>query len=333
MKNLFYSFAFCLALSAQIALAQSKEAVTLKGQVVCSECWFEEKDRKESPYGNEADLKCAVRCAKTKVPQALAVWGETEATLYLLEKGKFKNAAKDWLEYIGKEVEITGTTRQAKDKKYLKVDALRVISSETENKSGDEIKVTDRQDAALNTPSPSPELALKDLSGVEQTLSSFRNQIVVLNFWATWCVPCREEMPLLVSMQKRYADRGVIFIAASADAEATQKNIPEFVRKMKLNFPVWTGATVEDMRGFGLGDALPATAIIDRDGQIVGRIIGVVKKDDLISRIDWLLGDRLSPAPAVLARNMEKHDDDHDHKDEDHSHGSVGIEGASSVPS
>lgn len=328
-------FCLALALSIQGALAQSKEAVTLKGQVVCSECWFEEKDRKASPYGTDADLKCAVRCAKTKIPQALAVWGETEASLYILEKGKFKNPAKDWLEFIGKEVEITGIVRQSGDKKYLKVDALKVTSTESEKKSETETQVTKATGDPLNTPADAPELALKDMSGSEQRLSSFRNEkIVVLNFWATWCKPCREEMPLLISIQKQYANRGVVFIAASADAQETQNQIPGFVRKVKLNFPVWTGATVADMQKFGLGGALPATAIIDRDGRIVGRIIGVVQKDDLVKRIEWLLGDRQSPPPAVLARNMEEHTDDHDHKgDEEHSHGGVGVEGASSVPS
>ncbi len=114
----------------------------------------------------------------------------------------------------------------------------------------------------------------------------------MLNFWATWCIPCREEMPMLVDLQRRYESRGVQVIGASADEEGTQKAIPSFARKHRINFPIWIGATTANMQRLGLGEALPATAIIDRDGQIVGRILGPLDKEDLENRIEWLLGDR-----------------------------------------
>jgi thiol-disulfide isomerase/thioredoxin len=177
-------------------------------------------------------------------------------------------------------------------------------------------------------------LELQDLSGQPQSLSHLKGNIVVLNFWATWCVPCREEMPLLVSLQKHYEARGVQVIAASADDESTQKEVPEFARKLKINFPVWVGATIGDMQRLGLGSALPATAVIDRDGRIVGRIIGIVNKADLHHRIEWLLGDRQTPAPLPLINTIETHSHDHKHEgEEEHQHASVGVEGASTVPS
>jgi thiol-disulfide isomerase/thioredoxin len=181
-------------------------------------------------------------------------------------------------------------------------------------------------------------LTLKDLSGREQSLSAQAGKIVVLNFWATWCVPCREEMPLLVFLQNRYATRGVQVIGASVDDESTRDAIPEFSRRLKLNFPVWLGATIEDMQRLGLGDALPATAFIDRDGRIVGRIIGVVNKAEVSRRIEWLLSDRQTPAPPPVINALEKHPHDHGHEhghegEEEHQHASVGLEGASTVPS
>ncbi|MEK6323196.1 MAG: TlpA disulfide reductase family protein [Acidobacteriota bacterium] len=211
-------------------------------------------------------------------------------------------------------------------------------------------------------------LVLKDLSGSERSLSDYRGRIVVLNFWATWCIPCLTEMPLLASVQHRYATNGVQVIGASADQPKTQKEIPRFISKLKINFPVWVGATTSHMQALGLGEALPATAIIDRDGKIVARIQGVLDKAELERLVEWLIGDRQLPAPSTLVEKLglghehhEKnqaakpasaqthsesmhHDHGNDHKTEDHSHhhghgsenhehGIVSFDGASSVPS
>jgi thiol-disulfide isomerase/thioredoxin len=170
------------------------------------------------------------------------------------------------------------------------------------------------------------DLRLKDLSGSERSLSEYRGQVVVLNFWATWCIPCRAEMPILVLLQERYSGRGVQFIGASADEGNSREKVIEFVRRLKINFPILLGATSADMQRFNLGDALPATAIIDRDGRVVSRIIGPAEHSELEARIEWLLGDRSSPPPPELINKFEGHR-------EDHSHEGIGIEGASVVPS
>ena len=133
----------------------------------------------------------------------------------------------------------------------------------------------------------------------------------MLNFWATWCKPCREEIPILVSLDSRYRERGVEFIAASADDSTTQRQVAGFARRLKIGFPVWVGATMDDLKRFGLGDAIPATVIIDRNGAIVGRILGPGSNADLQNRIEWLLGDRQTPAPAAVVNTTDliKHDD------------------------
>ena len=79
--------------------------------------------------------------------------------------------------------------------------------------------------------------SLPDLNGNPQTLEQYRGRVVVLNFWATWCIPCREEMPLLVNIQKLYESKGVVVIGASADDEGTQAQIPPFIAKAKC----WSG--------------------------------------------------------------------------------------------
>ncbi|HXG66893.1 MAG TPA: TlpA disulfide reductase family protein [Blastocatellia bacterium] len=328
MKAFLAGILLCLSAMQVAAQRQGNAPVTLTGQVVCSECWFE-ADRKTTPYGTAADLKCAVRCARTGVPQALAVLNGDEYALYMLEKGKFK---KDFLDYVGKRAEVTGATREKDGKQYLKVDDLKVLTSESkETQSQSE----EKSGAPPTAPEDAPELNLNDLSGVQQSLHSYRDKnIVVLNFWATWCVPCRVEMPMLVDLQKKYAARGVQVIAASADDASNKNAVEKFARRMKLNFPVWVGATTDELKLFKLGTGLPATVIIDRNGQIVGRIMGLLDKADLESRIEWLLGDRSTPAPAAVVNNLEKRDDGHGHEgEEEHDHGGVGVEGASSVPS
>lgn len=186
------------------------------------------------------------------------------------------------------------------------------------------------------------ELVLRDEAGSEQRLSGYRGKIVILNFWATWCVPCRDEMPMLVRIAKEYESRGVLVIGPSADAPETQDQIAPFLRKVAITFPIWVGATTEHMEELGLGTALPATAVIDRDGRIVGRILGPLEEKDLQARLEWLLSDpsKRGPAPAAVLNTFEKHQHEHgeeaghEHEgEEDHQHGGVGMEGASIVPS
>ena len=120
--------AVVLGAAVHAARAQSTATVTLKGQVTCSECWFE-ADRTTTPYGGEADTKCAVRCAKGGVPGALAVTSNGETTLYMLESGKYAlgDDGKNWTDHPGHFVEVTGTVRKDGDKQYLKVDSLKVL--------------------------------------------------------------------------------------------------------------------------------------------------------------------------------------------------------------
>jgi len=175
-------------------------------------------------------------------------------------------------------------------------------------------------------------LALPDLSGDRQSLEQYRGRVVVLNFWATWCVPCRAEMPLLVDIQNRYASRGVVVVGASADEESTKAQIKPFVEKLRITFPIWTGATTAHMEQLGLGTALPATAIVDREGQIAFRIIGILERKELTRRLDYLLSGKQGKAPEPVIDTLSKAADDHG-KEEEHTHGGVGVEGASMVPS
>lgn len=112
--------------------------------------------------------------------------------------------------------------------------------------------------------SPSPDLALRNMSGNPQSLRQYRGKIVVLNFWATWCEPCRDEMPMLVEAQELYTERGLVGIGASLDDSSTRSRIAPFIRKRKINFPVWVGATPAAIQpcahAFDVGRITPSNA-------------------------------------------------------------------------
>ncbi len=148
------------------------------------------------------------------------------------------------------------------------------------------------------------DLKLRDLNGQSVRLRDYRGRIVVLNFWATWCAPCNEEMPRLISAEKQYRSSGVLFIGASLDDRKSRRKVTQFVSTYQMSFPVWIGATGEDLARFGMGDAVPSTAFIDRDGRIVERVEGSILPDELEERIEWLLGDRTTPGPQPLIKHL-----------------------------
>ena len=281
----FFAVVFCLVVFDRAA---AQEAVTLQGQLVCSLCWFE-ADRHTTPYGTAADIECAKDCAEKGIPPAIAVKEAADYRLYVIEGGRFKKPRNSWLDYLGKRVSISGRVREKEDKRYVAVDDLQVISSPEAEKT---------QSSVIGTEA---ELALKDLFGIEQKLSAYRGRVVVLNFWATWCVPCRKEMPDLAAIQNDYAAFGVQVIGASADAIADRSKVIQFIRESRVNFPVWLGATTEDMKRFGLGPALPGTAVIGRDGKILSVHLSVITQNELRKQIDALLASDAATVKREVA--------------------------------
>ncbi|MFN2579461.1 MAG: TlpA disulfide reductase family protein, partial [Pyrinomonadaceae bacterium] len=118
-----------------------------------------------------------------------------------------------------------------------------------------------------------PDFAIQDgPQGV--ALSSLRGKVVVLNFWATWCPPCRAEMPDLVKMQREYRARGLQVIGVTYPPQ-TVREVRRFTRRLKINYPVALG-TKETKRLFDESETLPLTVVIDREGNILDRIEGIL---------------------------------------------------------
>jgi thiol-disulfide isomerase/thioredoxin len=280
-----------------LTAAAQNAAVTLEGQVVCcADCWAE-ADRAKVEYGTAENLLKAKSCVAGGDPTLLAVREGDKFTLYRLEQGKFKLTEKNWLSYVGKKVSVTGTRKKVKKADAFVVDALSVVAPSLAEREAQ---------AALGR---QVELKLKDLFGADVSLDQYRNRIVILNFWATFCVPCRKEMPDLAAIQNEYAALGVQVIGASTDEAANRPKILQFVRETKVNFPIWTGATGADMARFGLGEALPGTVVIDRTGKIVKVISGVIDVADLKKQIDSMLETAESDVPKsepVARANVEE---------------------------
>ena len=279
MRLVFFGVLVCLICAGHVA---AQEPVTITGQVVCcEECWAE-ADRTKVEFGTAENLLKAKSCVEGGDPTLLAVREGDRFTLYQLEQGKFRLPGKNWLEFVGKRVAVTGAAQTKKDRKIFRVDTLTVIAPSLAEREAASVVGTE------------VELKLKDLSGVEQNLGSMKGRIVVLNFWATYCIPCRKEMPDLAAIQNEYAALGVQVIGASTDEAADRAKVFQFIKETKINFPIWLGAVTADMLRFGLGSALPGTVVIGRDGKIAKVISGIVNQADLMKQIDAMLSSNVA---------------------------------------
>jgi len=145
---------------------------------------------------------------------------------------------------------------------------------------------------------PAPGFTLEDLNGKKVSLADFKGKAVLINFWATWCAPCRVETPWLIELRSRYAAQGLEVVGISLDdinrhdAEklgAEKRQIARFVQQMQIPYPVLIdGDTVSQPYG-GL-DALPASFYVDRNGTVVAAQVGVTTKDEMEADVRKALG-------------------------------------------
>lgn len=147
-----------------------------------------------------------------------------------------------------------------------------------------------------------PNLELKDLAGATHKVAELRGSIVVINFWATWCGPCREELPMLATLNHKYAGKKVHFIAVSANEAKDRSKIDEFLNNNTLSMDIWVGADLDMLERAGLGNVLPATLILDDQGEVVARILGEAREEDIRGPLDWLLGGKVGAPPAPITK-------------------------------
>lgn len=148
-----------------------------------------------------------------------------------------------------------------------------------------------------------PSIDLQDLSGGHHELEDYKGKIVLLNFWATWCVPCAGEMPLLGEMQSRYKDK-IVIIAASIDDPADKDKLQPFLEKHKAgNLTLMVGPTLDTLSDLHLG-SLPDTMFFDADGKLVSKSVGALKRPDLEHRLAQMTGTPV-PKPVRAARKKQ----------------------------
>jgi cytochrome c biogenesis protein CcmG/thiol:disulfide interchange protein DsbE len=125
------------------------------------------------------------------------------------------------------------------------------------------------------------DFTLKDLDGVEVSLSDFSGKIIVLNFWATWCPPCREEIPDFIEVNNEYKDRGVQFLGVSNEDVET---IKDFVEKNGINYPILVDRS-NITNDWGIR-AIPTTFILSSDGTVLFKNVGMLTKSQLEAAIE-----------------------------------------------
>ena len=124
-----------------------------------------------------------------------------------------------------------------------------------------------------------PDFSLESLEGKTMRLSDFRGKAVLLNFWATWCGPCKIEMPWFVELQQKYGSQGLQVVGVAMD-DASKEDIAKFAKEMGVNYPVLIGKeAVGD--SYGGIPALPETFFIGRDGKVVDKILGLRGKAEI----------------------------------------------------
>ena len=132
------------------------------------------------------------------------------------------------------------------------------------------------------------DFVLKDINGRDVALSAYKGKVVILDFWATWCPPCKIEIPNFVELYKKYQSRGFVMLGVSVDDPIS--TLKPFAKKFKMNYPVLIGIDRDDIKAaFGPIHGFPTSFIIGRDGTICSQHTGFVPKEQFERAIKALL--------------------------------------------
>ena len=141
--------------------------------------------------------------------------------------------------------------------------------------------------SVLRQEARAPQFTLKDLNGRTVRLSDYQGKVVLINFWATWCPPCRAEMPDLVKLQREHGKEGLQIIGITYPPEKKSR-VRRFARSLKVNYPIILG-TREIKDRFSSDETLPLTVVINRNGKVNDIISGILLREEFDEKIKPLL--------------------------------------------
>ena len=145
-------------------------------------------------------------------------------------------------------------------------------------------------DAKLTGKAAPLDFVLKDMNGVDVKLAAFKGKPIVVNFWATWCGPCRAEIPSLVELQTKYSAEGTEVVILGVSVDDPVDKLKPYAAMMKMNYPVLVGNGREDVQdAFGPLWGIPVTVFIGRDGKIAKKHSGIASKEQFEQEIKALL--------------------------------------------
>jgi len=136
-------------------------------------------------------------------------------------------------------------------------------------------------------PTPTPPFLVTDLEGQTISTVALKGKVILVNFWATWCPPCREEIPELIELQSKYKDQLQI-IGVSMDEDASPNQVRAFAAKAGINYPVVMGKDIA--AEYGGVPALPTSFVVNRDGGVVQKHVGLLQRDEIESEVRALAG-------------------------------------------
>jgi peroxiredoxin len=176
---------------------------------------------------------------------------------------------------------------------FRKIPAVLLVALLAIATSGQAQKPASKPSPSSAPPMVAPDFALESIYGDTVRLSHFRGKVVLLYFWATWCGPCKIEMPWFVELQDQYSPQGLQIVGISLDEDATKAEIGEFSDSVKANYPILMGDQ-KVANAYGGVPVLPESFLIARDGKIVDKAIGLKSKTEIEDGIKRAL--TLAPA-------------------------------------
>ncbi|MDY0082845.1 MAG: TlpA disulfide reductase family protein [Ignavibacteriaceae bacterium] len=165
----------------------------------------------------------------------------------------------------------------------LLINSFTINSSEFSKPSN-----TDNSSVEINlVDKKAPDFSLKSVDGKEIKFSDYKDKVVIIDFWATWCPPCRRGIPDLISIQNEFKN-DVVIVGISLDGDKTIKDVPGFVKEYGINYPVVYGDE-KTVTAYGGIQAIPTSFVIDKKGNIVDQHVGLVDINVYVNKINDLL--------------------------------------------